>query len=226
MYPPDRCHSFLDRDFLHISGTLITCLWTGWFAAIRRLFRLQQISFPCLLCINMNQRYIAFSFRTMTFVMFCIYFTFIFAFLWPIDALSTYINTAPALLYTLLLSSSQSWGWVSQIRLCQVEAAGMKSGVTPVCHSFSCMLFSFLRPHMLFVFVFARMLFAFLTYCMLRIPVSLYAICFSYSYLLFVFFYTMLLLVRRGAKKSRLLGGVMYLLLCCTDVSTVVFSIE
>ena len=129
----------------------------------------------------MNQRYIAFSFRTMTFVMFCIYFTFIFTFILPLDTLSTYINTAPALLYTLLLSSSQSWGWVSQIRLCQVEAAVMKSGVTPVCHSFSCMLFSFLRSHMLFVFVFAHMLFVFLTYCMLRIPVSLYAICFSYS---------------------------------------------
>ena len=87
------------------------------------------------------------------------------------------------------------------------------------------MLFVFLYPPMLFVFVFARMLFAYLTYRMLRISVSLYAICFSYSYLLFVFFYTMLLFVRRGAKKSRLLGGVMYLLLCCTDVTTVVFSI-
>ena len=110
MYPPDRCHSFLDRDFLHISGTLITCLWTGWFAAIRRLFRLQQMSFPCLCVLIMNQRYIAFSFRTMTFVMFPIYFTFIFTFILPLDTLSTYINTAPALLYTLLLSSSQSWG--------------------------------------------------------------------------------------------------------------------
>ena len=87
------------------------------------------------------------------------------------------------------------------------------------------MLFAFLYPPMLFVFVFSRMLFAFLTYCMLRIPVSLYAICFSYSYLLFVYFSSVLLLVRRGAKKSRLLGGVIYLLLCCTDVSTVVFSI-
>ena len=116
-------------------------------------------------------------------------------------------------------------GWVSQIRLCHEEAVVMKSGVTPVCHSFSCMLFSFLRSIMLFVFVFSRMLFAFLTYCMLRIPVSLYAICFSYSYLLFVYFSSMFLLVRRGAKKSRLLGGVLYLLLCCTDVSTVIFSI-
>ena len=173
----------------------------------------------------MTQRYIAFSFRTMTFVMFCIYFTFIFTFILPLDTLSQHAWTSAALLYTLLLSSSQSWGWVSQIRLCQQEAAGMKSGVTPVCHSFSCMLFAFLYPHMLFVFVFSRMLFAFLTYCMLRIPVSLYAICFSYSYLLFVYFSSMLLFVRRGAKKSRLLGGVMYLLLCCTDVSTVVFSI-
>ena len=162
----------------------------------------------------------------MTFVMFPVYFTFIFAFLLPLNTLSQHRNTDPALLYTLLLSSSQSWGWVSQIRLCQVEAVVMKSGVTPPCHSFSCMLFSFLRPPMLFVFVFARMLFAFLTYCMLRISVSLYAICFSYSYLLFVYFSSMLLLVRRGAKKSRLLGGVIYLLLCCTDVSTVVFSIE
>ena len=113
--------------------------------------------------------------------MFCIYFTFIFAFLLPICALSTYARAAHALLLPLLLSCSQAWGWVSQIRLCQVEAAGMKSGVTPTCHSFSCMLFSFLRSIMLFVFVFSRMLFAFLTYCMLRIPVSLYAICFSYS---------------------------------------------
>ena len=155
----------------------------------------------------MNQRYIAFSFRTMTFVMFCIYFTFIFTFILPLNTLSKHTRTSPALLYILLLSSSQSWGWVSQIRLCQVEAVVMKSGVTPVCHSFSCMLFVFLYPHMLFVFVFARMLFAFLTYCMLRIPVSLYAICFSHSYLLFVYFSSMLLLVRRGAKKSRLLGG-------------------
>ena len=174
----------------------------------------------------MTQRYTLFSLRTMTFVMFCIYFTFIFTFILPLHTLSQHTNTAPALLYTLLLSRTQSWGWVSQIRLCQVEAAVMKSGVTPVCHSFSCMLFSFLRSHMLFIFLFARMLFAFLTYCMLRIPVSLYAICFSYSYLLFVYFSSMLLLVRRGAKKSRLLGGVLYLLLCCTDVTTVVFSIE
>ena len=171
----------------------------------------------------------------MTFVMFCIYFTFIFTFIAPLNTFFQHTRTSPALLYTLLLSSSQSWGWVSQIRLCQVEAVVMKSGVTPVCHSFSCMLFAFLYPHMLFVFVFsrmlfiflfARMLFAFLAYCMLRIPVSLYAICFSYSYLLFVYFSSMLLLVRRGAKKSRLLGGVIYILLCCTDVSTVVFSIE
>ena len=161
----------------------------------------------------MNQIYCYISFRTMTFVMFCIYFTFIFTFLLPLDTLSTYINTAPALLYTLLLSSSQSWGWVSQIRLCQQEAAGMKSGVTPTCYSFSCMLFSFLRSIILFVFVFARMLFAFLTYCMLRISVSLYAICFSYSYLLFVYFSSMLLFVRRGAKKSRLLGGVLWYIL-------------
>lgn len=179
----------------------------------------------------------------MTFVMFCIYFTFIFTFILPLNTLPKHTNTAPALLYTLLISSSRTGGWVSQIRLCQVEAAGMKSGVTPTCYSFSScptccsfsrmllvssyphMLFAFLYPPMLFVFVFARMLFAFLAYCMLRIPVSLYAICFSYSYLLFVYFSSVLLLVRRGAKKSRLLGGVMYLLLCCTDVSTVVFSI-
>ena len=73
----------------------------------------------------------------MTFVMFCIYFTFIYTFLLPLHTLSTYINTAPALLYTLLLSSSQLGGWVSQIRLCQVEAVVMKSGVTRVCCSFS-----------------------------------------------------------------------------------------
>ena len=89
------------------------------------------------LCINMNQIYSAFSFRTMTFVMFPIYFTFIFAFLLPLCALSQHTNTDPALLYTLLLSSSQSGGWVSQIRLCQVEAVVMKSGVTSVCYSFS-----------------------------------------------------------------------------------------
>ena len=86
----------------------------------------------------MNQRYIAFSFRTMTFVMFCIYFTFIFTFLLPLHTLSQHRNTAPALLYTLLLSSSQSWGWVSQIRLCQVGTVAMKSGVTPTCYSLSC----------------------------------------------------------------------------------------
>ena len=74
----------------------------------------------------------------MTFVMFCIYFTFIFTFLLPLHTLSKHTWTSPALLYTLLLSRSQSWGWVSQIRLCQVEAAVMKSGVTPPCYSFSC----------------------------------------------------------------------------------------
>ena len=58
----------------------------------------------------MNQRYIAFSFRTMTFVMFCIYFTFIFTFLLPLHTFFQHTRTSPALLYTLLLSSSQSWG--------------------------------------------------------------------------------------------------------------------
>ena len=75
----------------------------------------------------------------MTFVMFCIYFTFIFTFILPLDTLSQHTNTAPALLYTLLLSSSQSWGWVSQIRLYMVGTVVMKSGVTPPCYSFSCL---------------------------------------------------------------------------------------
>ena len=158
----------------------------------------------------MNQRYIAFSFRTMTFVMFCIYFTFIFTFILPLDTLSQHTNTAPALLYTLLISSSQSWG------------VGVANSTLPT-GSGGHEIVGY--PHMLFVFVFARMLFAYLTYRMLRIPVSLYAICFSYSYLLFVYFSSMLLLVRRGAKKSRLLGGFLNLLLSCSDVSTVVFSI-
>ncbi len=86
----------------------------------------------------MIQRYIAFSFRTMTFVMFCIYFTFIFTFLLPLNTLSKHTWTSPALLYTLLLSSSQSWGWVSQIRLYMVGTVAMKSGVTPTCYSLSC----------------------------------------------------------------------------------------
>ena len=169
----------------------------------------------------MNQRYTAFSFRTMTFVMFCIYFTFIFTFILPICALSTYARAAHALLLPLLLSCSQSWGWVSQIRLYIARTVAMKSGVTPTCHSFSCMLFSFLRSIMLFVFVFARMLFAFLAYCMLRIPVSLYAICFSHSLPTVCFLLYYVTIGSPRGKKSRLLGGVIYLLLCCTDVSTV-----
>ena len=138
----------------------------------------------------------------MTFVMFCIYFTFIFTFIAPINTLSQHRNTYPALLYTLLLSSSQSWGWVSQIRLYIARTVAMKSGVTPTCHSFSCMLFSFLRSIMLFVFVFSRMLFAFLTYCMLRIPVCLYAICFSHSLPTVCFLlYYVTICSPRGKKK-------------------------
>ena len=138
----------------------------------------------------------------MTFVMFYIYFTFIFTFILPLDTLSKHINTDPALLLPLLLSCSQAWGWVSQIRLYIARTVAMKSGVTPVCHSFSCMLFSFLRSGMLFVFVFSRMLFAFLAYCMLRIPVCLYAICFSHSLPTVCFLlYYVTICSPRGKKK-------------------------
>lgn len=175
----------------------------------------------------MIQRYIAFSLRTMTFVMFCIYFTFIFTFICTLDTLSKHTWTSPALLYTLLLSSSQSWGWVSQIRLCQVEAVAMKSGVTPACYSFFIdtlppMLFAFLYPPPCYSFsCFANMLFAFLAYSMLLFLF----LCMRYVLvilpILFVYFSSMLLFVRRGAKKPlvrrRVVVYIIYKLksLCC-----------
>ena len=168
----------------------------------------------------MTQRYIAFSFRTMTFVMFCIYFTFIFTFILPLDTLSKHTWTAPALLYTLLLSSSQSWGWVSQIRLCQVEAAVMKSGVTPTCYSLSCTptCYSFSCLPVCCSLSWHTVCSVYLLLCM-RYVLVIPTYCLFSSLLCYYWF-------AEGEKKSRLLGGVLYLLLCCTDVSTVVFSIE